>query len=245
MKLLCCVIQAVVTGMQFAPAVVLSTDDYFERNGEYEYDAAALPQAHRWNQQRTLVRRISSIEITDIPHGMQEALRSGRFACVIVDNTHLRVWDMHPYYQMGAQLGWNVTIAEPDTPWRCDDAMQPTRHHTHREDPLELALRNQHGVALEKIKLLLSKFDRHVTVADIAAHVPRDHTPAATPAPPQGAALNKAPSVSPGACDARPGRTTRPAFHHGQSGHYDADGAFIKDPQHTPVWHDLPNVALK
>lgn len=33
-------------------AVVLSTDDYFTRSGEYQFDLSALGEAHEWNQKR-------------------------------------------------------------------------------------------------------------------------------------------------------------------------------------------------
>lgn len=33
-------------------AVKLSTDDYFTRHGEYQFDPSVLGEAHEWNQKR-------------------------------------------------------------------------------------------------------------------------------------------------------------------------------------------------
>lgn len=32
--------------------IILSTDDYFYKNGQYQYDANCLGEAHEWNRKR-------------------------------------------------------------------------------------------------------------------------------------------------------------------------------------------------
>lgn len=56
-------------------AIICSTDDYFYKDGIYQFDGTALPKAHLWNYNRTL-----------------EAFASNK-SIVILDNTN--IYKMH------------------------------------------------------------------------------------------------------------------------------------------------------
>jgi len=80
--------------------VVMSSDDYFMRNGRYQFDPRQLESAHNWNQQRVF-----------------EALKRGT-ALVIVDNTHTQKWEARPYVRDGLKFAYQIRFVEPDTPWK-------------------------------------------------------------------------------------------------------------------------------
>lgn len=83
-----------------AHGIVLSTDDYFQRNKHYKFDAIALGEAHEWNQKRA-----------------KKALEK-QISPVIIDNTNTQCWEMKPYALMGTRLGYHIKIMEPDNPWK-------------------------------------------------------------------------------------------------------------------------------
>ena len=41
--------------------VVLSTDDYFSRHGDYRFDPSALGEAHEWNHKRCKRNRLQIV----------------------------------------------------------------------------------------------------------------------------------------------------------------------------------------
>jgi predicted kinase len=74
-----------------------STDDYFMRNGRYEWNRAELFQAHEWNKKE-----------------FEFAVRSSMH-CVVVDNTNLTQKEYKPYIEMARKHGWKVVavVFEP------------------------------------------------------------------------------------------------------------------------------------
>jgi predicted kinase len=60
----------------------LETDQYFEREGKYQYDVKKMPEAHAWCQARA-----------------KELLKQGHD--VVVSNTFTQRWEMGPYLKMG------------------------------------------------------------------------------------------------------------------------------------------------
>ena len=77
----------------------MSTDDFFvDASGRYMHDPARINAAHTWNQQRVL-----------------DAIQSGAYSTIIVDNTNLRIWDMVVYYRMAVQAGWGVNVVRACT----------------------------------------------------------------------------------------------------------------------------------
>lgn len=66
-------------------------DQYFERDGEYQFDASKLADAHSYCQDATYA-----------------ALRDGR--SVVVSNTFSRLWEMDPYIQMAKECGATLHV---------------------------------------------------------------------------------------------------------------------------------------
>ncbi|KAM9330404.1 NEDD4-binding protein 2 [Gastrophryne carolinensis] len=80
--------------------VILSTDDYFYCNGQYQFDINCLNEAHDWNHKRAqdaFVKNVSPI---------------------IIDNTNMQGWEMKPYVTMAMKYKYKVTFREPDTWWK-------------------------------------------------------------------------------------------------------------------------------
>lgn len=68
-------------------------DMYFCRNGEYEFNPKALPEAHGWCQTQT-----------------RAALLDPRIETVVVSNTFVKKWELDPYLAMALELGVKVSI---------------------------------------------------------------------------------------------------------------------------------------
>uniref|UniRef100_A0A8C6ZPL1 NEDD4 binding protein 2 n=1 Tax=Nothoprocta perdicaria TaxID=30464 RepID=A0A8C6ZPL1_NOTPE len=113
--------------------IILSTDDYFYKNGQYHYDASCLGEAHDWNRKRA-----------------KEAFEK-RVSPIIIDNTNIQAWEMKPYVTL--QFKYKVMFREPDTWWKFK--------------PKELERRNIHGISKEKIKRMLERYERCLSVSSI------------------------------------------------------------------------------
>jgi predicted kinase len=78
-----------------APQIaVCSADDYFTRDGLYEFDAAKLPEAH-----------------ADCMGKVLQAMTLGH-ECIVVDNPHTHRWEYQNYVLMGKLAGYEVRIIE-------------------------------------------------------------------------------------------------------------------------------------
>ncbi|NXU83107.1 N4BP2 protein, partial [Xiphorhynchus elegans] len=115
--------------------IILSTDDYFYKHGQYHYDPNCLGEAHDWNRKRA-----------------KEAFERG-ISPIIIDNTNIQAWEMKPYVTLAQQFKYKVMFREPDTWWKFK--------------PKELERRNIHGVSKEKIKRMLERYERCLTVRSI------------------------------------------------------------------------------
>ncbi|NXS89458.1 N4BP2 protein, partial [Erpornis zantholeuca] len=115
--------------------IILSTDDYFYKHGQYHYDPDCLGEAHDWNRKRA-----------------KEAFEM-RISPIIIDNTNIQAWEMKPYVALAQQFKYKVMFREPDTWWKFK--------------PKELERRNIHGVSKEKIKRMLERYERCLTVRTI------------------------------------------------------------------------------
>lgn len=78
---------------------ILSTDDFFTKNGVYQYNKSQLPEAHGYNHQRAF------------------SVMCKGFSPVIIDNTNTQMWEMKPYAMMATDYGYILEILEPDTHW--------------------------------------------------------------------------------------------------------------------------------
>ncbi|XP_075276841.1 NEDD4-binding protein 2 isoform X3 [Opisthocomus hoazin] len=80
--------------------IILSTDDYFYKHGQYHYDPDCLGEAHDWNRKRA-----------------KEAFEL-RISPIIIDNTNIQAWEMKPYVTLAQQFKYKVMFREPDTWWK-------------------------------------------------------------------------------------------------------------------------------
>nr|CAD7440892.1 unnamed protein product [Timema bartmani] len=111
---------------------VFSTDDYFYRSsGKYMFDPSKLPDAHDWNHRRVELK-----------------LREG-VTPVVVDNTNLQAWEMHPYAKLAIKYGYILEVLEPYTPWRFREK--------------DLSERNIHGIPRQKIRAMLDRYEENYT----------------------------------------------------------------------------------
>ncbi|XP_047435183.1 NEDD4-binding protein 2 [Mugil cephalus] len=80
--------------------VILSTDEYFIRDGKFLFDPTVLEEAHGWNHKRA-----------------KEAFEK-RTSPIIIDNTNMQGWEMRPYVVQALRHGYKVLFKEPDTWWK-------------------------------------------------------------------------------------------------------------------------------
>ncbi|XP_075228041.1 uncharacterized protein LOC142328260 [Lycorma delicatula] len=69
---------------------------------------------------------------------------------VIVDNCNIESLEMKPFIEMALMYGFHIEILEPDTEWKFDE--------------FELTKRNVHFVSITKIRYMLDRFERDITV---------------------------------------------------------------------------------
>ncbi|XP_069553599.1 NEDD4-binding protein 2 isoform X1 [Brachyistius frenatus] len=105
--------------------VVLTTDDYYTRNGQYQFDPTVLGEAHEWNHKRA-----------------KEAFEKGMNP-IIIDNTNMHGWEMRPYVVQALKHRYKVLFREPETWWR-NKPRELERRTTH-DVPMETIRRMLNG----------------------------------------------------------------------------------------------------
>ena len=120
--------------------IILATDDFWDENGEYKFDVNRIGEAHRWNEERA-----------------KKAIQQG-VSPIIIDNTNVQAWHAKPYVLEAMNNGYEVEIAEPNTPWKLD--------------PEELAKRNTHEVPLDIIQKMVGEWEHDITPKDILESQP-------------------------------------------------------------------------
>lgn len=75
-------------------SAVFSTDDYYKKNGEYNFKAELLSEAHAWNLRR-FVEHIQKME-WDVD--------------TVVDNTNTTIAEMAPYVAVAKAYGHKVKV---------------------------------------------------------------------------------------------------------------------------------------
>ncbi|XP_056184676.1 NEDD4-binding protein 2-like 1 isoform X3 [Falco biarmicus] len=119
----------------YPSAVVLSTDDFFIKNGVYVFEPDFLEDAHKWNQKRA-----------------RKAMKNGK-SPVIVDNTNIHAWEMKPYVMMARENRYEVIFQEPDTPWKFN-VQELTRrniHHVPRQKIQQMKEQYEHNVTFHSV----------------------------------------------------------------------------------------------
>lgn len=122
---------------------VFSADDYFIVNGAYRYQADRIEDAHRFNQ-----------------NNVRAKARDG-WSPIVVDNTHMRLWEMYAYVQIAAENGYYLEVLEPVTHWRLNAR--------------SLASRNAHGVPEQKIKSMLMNYEKLKDTAELYKQCKLEH----------------------------------------------------------------------
>ena len=122
--------------------VVFSTDDYwYDDKGNYNFDPKKLPIAHKWNQDRT-----------------EEALKQG-ISPVVVDNTHIKLWEARRSVELAQQYGYEVKFAKPD--WNTE------LYNDGKWNFDFLKGRNIHNVPDQKLQKMINDFEYDPTVEKI------------------------------------------------------------------------------
>ncbi|XP_067889605.1 uncharacterized protein [Heterodontus francisci] len=111
--------------------VVLSTDDYFCRNGVYWFDPSLLGEAHEWNQSRA-----------------KKSMDEGR-SPIIIDNTNIQAWEMKPYAEMAVERCYSVSFREPETWWKFNvvELEKRNKHQVPREKIIQMMERFEHPIS--------------------------------------------------------------------------------------------------
>lgn len=112
----------------YPTAKVCSADYFFMENGEYKFKLQFLSQAHASCMGNVLT-----------------SLKLGR-PIIVVDNTHIRLWEIDNYILAGELAGYEISIF----------TTMPTSLTAE-----ELALRNMHGVSVEIIRNHLKNYEKH------------------------------------------------------------------------------------
>ena len=76
--------------------VVFSTDDFWYRDGKYQFDINKLGTAHKWNYERA-----------------KKAAQQG-ISPIVIDNTNTVRKDFLQYIELGLEYGYDVKFAEPN-----------------------------------------------------------------------------------------------------------------------------------
>ena len=78
--------------------VVFSTDDFFMKDGKYEFDPKKLSSHHESNVLRT-----------------ENAMKKD-VSPIVIDNTNINAWEMKPYVILADKYGYEIKIVEIETP---------------------------------------------------------------------------------------------------------------------------------
>lgn len=107
---------------------IFSADDYFlNERGQYNYVPDRIKNAHEFNQNR-----------------VRKKCEEG-WSPIVVDNTHIKIWEMFPYCEFSVINGYLIEICEPVTPWS--------------RSPAKLASKNCHGVPRHVIENMIQNYE--------------------------------------------------------------------------------------
>ncbi|XP_055485231.1 NEDD4-binding protein 2 isoform X2 [Psammomys obesus] len=120
--------------------VILSTDDYFYINGQYQFDVKYLGEAHEWNQNRA-----------------KEAFEK-KVSPIIIDNTNLQAWEMKPYVALSQKHKYKVLFREPDTWWKFKPK-ELARRNIHGVSKEKIARMLEHYQRFVSVPIIMSSSD--------------------------------------------------------------------------------------
>lgn len=116
--------------------VVFSTDDFFYKDGVYQFDPSKIKEYHEENQKRT-----------------EEAMKQ-QISPIVVDNTNTTAWEMKNYVYLADKYGYEVSMEKPETDWAWNPEELAKRNtHGVPKDTIDRMLaRFQHDVSLDDIR---------------------------------------------------------------------------------------------
>jgi len=129
---------------------VYSADDfhYDPKTKEYNWKGENVKKAHQWNHDR-----------------IKKAIM-GEESPVIVDNTHIRKWELtvlKPLIILSQDNGYIVRIEEPNPDWFYWDTAFDA-------DALFERNKKTHNVPYESIKKMVDNYENNITIDDILNH---------------------------------------------------------------------------
>lgn len=94
-------------------SIILSTDEFWRKNGKYQFDPSRLDAAHLWNQQRCMKAMQDQVDM------------------IIIDNTNIRLAEMQPYAQLAWAYNYMFMTKVPTTDWafEVDDCFHLNSHN--------------------------------------------------------------------------------------------------------------------
>jgi predicted kinase len=118
--------------------VVLSTDDYFMKNGKYDFEPSKLGLYHKQNQEEA------------------EKNMKKEISPIVIDNTNSKIWEMKPYVSLADKYGYEVVIKELPTP-SIEELLkrQGERQSINKSLPEDV------------LKRMIDKFEKNIKVDDI------------------------------------------------------------------------------
>tara|TARA_B100001287_G_C22686600_1_gene534174 strand:+ start:7620 stop:8060 length:441 start_codon:yes stop_codon:yes gene_type:complete len=116
----------------FPHAVVCSADDFFMKDGKYNFVGAQVPVAHQW----CFGKFIDAMNFV------------GQAEHIIVDNTNTMKWEYSNYIKLAVANGYDYEILNFNQNYRY-----------HEPTDQELADRNKHGVPADGIKRMRERWE--------------------------------------------------------------------------------------
>lgn len=118
--------------------VILSTDDYFLKDGVYFFDPKKLGVYHKLNQQRAEQSMVDGV------------------TPIIIDNTMSMPWEAKPYVDLADKYNYKIIIKELPTP--------PLEELVTRQEKRKNINKSLPKEVLEK---LINRFKKNITIDDI------------------------------------------------------------------------------
>lgn len=114
---------------------IFTTDDFFyDRSGNYNFNASQLGEAHESNKKR-------------VDHYAQSG-----WSPIIVDNTNIRVWEMSNYFEIAVRCGYLIHIVEPNTAWsRSAGKLAMKNSHGVPKEAIERMLMNYEPTTVQSV----------------------------------------------------------------------------------------------
>lgn len=155
-------------------AIRCSADTFFEIEGKYKF----VPEKVQENHKRCQDQVEGFLALNS---GGAETKREDPYHLVIVDNTHILLWEMKPYVESAVRHGYKVEFCVPDTKWR--------------NDPNQCFQKCTKGVPLDAIKAMNRKFIAAATVDSVLKSEIPERAKYKPPEPAQKPAASKVPDA--------------------------------------------------